>query len=186
MELFEKKLESELIFDGKVVHLYKDKVSLPDGKTSFREYVKHLGAVCVVPVTDQNEVLLVRQYRYAVGEALTEIPAGKLDFAEEDPLSAAVRELSEETGAMAKNITSLGIYYGSPAIMGEKIHMYLATGLSFKEQHLDEGEFLDVIKIPLDDAVKQVLDGTLRDGKTQSAILRAAAMLAPEIFTKIK
>ncbi|MBE6570990.1 MAG: NUDIX hydrolase [Ruminococcaceae bacterium] len=186
MELFEKKLDSTLIFDGKVVHLYKDKVGLPDGSTSFREYVKHLGAVCVIPVTDENEVILVKQYRYAVGEVLTEIPAGKLDFEGEDPLSAAKRELLEETGAIAENIIPLGIYYGSPAIMGEKIHMYLATGLSFKEQHLDEDEFLEVTKIPLADAVKSALDGTFRDGKTQSAILRAAAMLSPEIFTKLK
>ncbi len=185
MELFEKKLESELIFDGKVVHLYKDKIELPNGNCAFREYVKRIGAVCVVPITDENEVLLVRQYRYAVDEVLTEIPAGKLDFAGEDPLSAAVRELSEETGAMAKNIVPLGIYYGSPAIMGEKIYMYLATGLSFKKQHLDDDEFLDVTKLKLEDAVKQVLDGTLRDGKTQSAILRAAAMISPEIFSKI-
>ena len=186
MELFEKTVESELIFDGKVVHLYKDKVALPDGSLSYREYVKHLGAVCVIPITENNEVLLVRQYRYAVGESLTEIPAGKLDSTDEDPLSAASRELSEETGAIAEKIIPLGIYYGSPAIMGEKIYMYLATGLSFKQQHLDDGEFLEVIKMPLSEAVKKVLDGTLRDGKTQSAILRAAAMLAPENFTQIK
>lgn len=185
MELFEKMLESELIFDGKVVHLYKDKIELPNGSCAFREYVRHIGAVCVIPITDENEVLLVRQYRYAVAEVLTEIPAGKLDFAGEDPLSAAIRELSEETGAVAKSIVPLGIYYGSPAIMGEKIYMYLATGLSFKKQQLDDDEFLDVIKLPLEDAVKQVLDGTLRDGKTQSAILRAAAMTVPEIFSKI-
>ena len=185
MELFEKMLESELIFDGKVVHLYKDKIELPNGNTSVREYVKHLGAVCIIPITNENEVLLVKQYRYAVGEVLTEIPAGKLDYAGEDPLSAAIRELSEETGAVAKNIIPLGIYYGSPAIMGEKIHMYLATGLSFKTQHLDDDEFLDVIKMPLEEAVNRVLDGTLRDGKTQSAILRAAAMISPELFSKI-
>lgn len=185
MELFEKELESQLIFDGKVVHLYKDKVELPDGKTSFREYVKHLGAVCVIPVTDENEVLLVRQYRYAVGEILTEIPAGKLDFSDEDPMSAAKRELLEETGAVASEIVPLGIYYGSPAIMGEKIYMYLAKGLSFGSQQLDDGEFLDVIKMPIEDAVKNVLDGNFRDGKTQSAIMRAAAVLFPDIFTKI-
>ena len=92
----------------------------------------------------------------------------------------------EETGAVAENVVPLGIYYGSPAIMGEKIHMYLATGLSFKEQHLDDGEFLDVIKLPLADAVKSALDGNFRDGKTQSAILRAAAILSPEIFTQLK
>lgn len=177
MELIEKTKESELIFDGVVVHLYRDTVTLPNGGESVREYVKHLGAVCVIPITEKGEVILERQYRYAVGETLVEIPAGKLDSADEEPLEAAKRELREETGAVADEIIDMGVYYGSPAIMGEKIRMYMARGLSFGENDLDKDEFLEVFKLPLDEAVEMVLRGEIPDGKTQAAILRAKMML---------
>lgn len=177
MELSEKTLTSQLVYDGVVVHLYKDTVSLPDGGTSLREYVKHVGAVCVVPITDEGEVLLERQYRYAMGEVLTEIPAGKLDRADEDWAEAALRELKEETGAVPRELIDMGFYFGSPAIMGERIRMFLAIGLTFGEQKLDEDEFLDLFRLPLDQAVEEVLAGRIPDGKTQAGILRAAAML---------
>ena len=177
MELIEKTVKSELIFDGVVVHLYRDIVSLPNGGQSVREIIKHVGAVCVVPITDEGEVLLERQYRYAVDEILTEIPAGKLDSADEDHAEAALRELREETGAIPKNLIDMGIFYGSPAIMGEKIHMYMATGLTFGERNLDDDEFLDVFRMPLEEAVNEIMAGRMPDGKTQAAILRAAALL---------
>ena len=101
----EKKVSSRLIFDGKVVHLYCDEVSLPNGDLSVREYVKHIGAVCVVPVTDEGEIVCVRQYRYAIGKAMLEIPAGKLDAPDEDRREAALRELREETGASCKRFS---------------------------------------------------------------------------------
>lgn len=177
MELIEKQVESELIFDGKVVHLYKDIVELPDGSNSLREYVKHLGAVCIVPITDEGEVILEKQYRYAVDRVLIEIPAGKLDYPGEDFLEAALRELREETGASAKEVIDMGDYFGSPAIMGEHIRMFMAKGLTFGETDLDEGEFLEVFKMPLKDAVDMVLRGEISDGKTQVAILRAYMMI---------
>ncbi len=177
MDLIEKKLTSELIFDGKVVHLYRDVVELPDKSTSVREYVKHLGAVCVVPVTDDGYVILERQYRYAVGQVLVEIPAGKLDYAGEDFREAALRELREETGAVPRELIDMGDYFGSPAIMGEQIRMFLAKGLSFGETDLDEDEFLEVYRLPLSEAVEMVLRGEIPDGKTQTAILRANALL---------
>ncbi len=180
MELMERTKESELIFDGKVVHLYRDIVTLPDGGESVREIIKHVGAVCVVPITDESEVLLERQYRYAVGETLIEIPAGKLDSADEDPTEAALRELREETGAVPDTLIDMGLYYGSPAIMGEKIYMFMARGLTFGENHLDKDEFLEVFRLPLDEAVEMVLRGEIPDGKTQAAILRAKMMLAGE------
>ena len=174
MDFTEKTVKSDLIFDGKVVHLYKDEVSLPNGKTSTREYVKHNGAVCIVPITEKDEIILERQYRYAVRRELIEIPAGKLDSPDEDPRAAALRELKEETGAEPDELVYMGDYYGSPAIMGEKIYMFMAKGLKFGERHLDEDEFLDVFTMPLDEAVERVLDGTITDGKTQAGILRAA------------
>ena len=177
MKLIEKTVKSELIYDGVVVHLYRDTVSLPNGGESVREIIKHVGAVCIVPITDDGEVLLERQYRYAVDEILTEIPAGKLDSADEDPAEAALRELREETGAIAAELYDMGIFYGSPAIMGEKIRMYMAKGLTFGQRHLDEDEFLDAFTMPIEDAVREVLAGSIPDGKTQAAILRAAAML---------
>ena len=177
MNLTEKMTASQLIYDGVVVHLYKDTVQLPDGGTGIREFVKHIGAVCVVPITDDGEVLLERQYRYAVDQILTEIPAGKLDFPGEDWAEAALRELREETGAIPRELIDLGNYYGSPAIMGERIRMFLAKGLTFTENDLDEDEFLEVFRMPLSDAVEAVLRGEIPDGKTQCGILRAAAML---------
>lgn len=176
MELEETTVSSRLIFDGKVVHLYKDTVRLPDGAESVREYVKHIGAVCILPLTDDGEVILERQYRYAVRQILTEIPAGKLDAPDEDPLEAAKRELREETGATAREMIPLGDYYGSPAILGERIRMFLAKGLTFGETEFDEDEFLEVFRLPLDEAEAAVLRGEIPDGKTQAAILRAAAM----------
>ena len=176
MELEEKTVSSRLIFDGKVVHLYKDTVRLPDGAESVREYVKHIGAVCILPLTDDGEVILERQYRYAVRQILTEIPAGKLDAPDEDPLEAAKRELREETGATAREMIPLGDYYGSPAILGERIRMFLARGLTFGETEFDEDEFLEVFRLPLDEAEAAVLRGEIPDGKTQAAILLAAAL----------
>ena len=177
MELIEKTVESEFVYDGKVVRLFVDKVELPDGQTSIREIIKHLGAVCVIPITDDGEVILERQYRYAVGETLIEIPAGKLDSADEDMRDAVLRELREETGAVPTELIYLGVYYGSPAIMGEKIGMFMARGLTFGENDLDEDEFLEVFRMPLNELVAMVMRGEITDGKTQCAALRAARML---------
>lgn len=176
MELIEKTKKSELIYDGVVVHLYRDTVTLPDGGEGLREYIKHIGAVCVVPITDEGEVILERQYRYAVDEILVEIPAGKLDRADEDLAEAALRELKEETGAIPRELIDMGDYYGSPAIMGERIRMFMAKGLTFGEDQLDDDEFLEVFRLPLDEVVDMVLRGEIPDGKTQAAVLRAKMM----------
>lgn len=169
----EKALASELIFDGKVVHLYRDDIALPDGKTSFREYIRHIGAVCVIPVTREMEVVCVRQYRYAIGRVVLEIPAGKLDFKEEDPQSAVIRELREETGARAGKLTYLGEFYSSPAILDERIHMYLAEELEFGENDLDDDEFIEVVRIPIKELAEMICRGEIIDGKTQAGVMKA-------------
>ncbi|MBQ9807009.1 MAG: NUDIX hydrolase [Clostridia bacterium] len=175
--LEERCLSSELIYDGSVVHLYVDRVELPDGNSSIREYVKHIGAVAVLPLTDKNEVICVRQYRYAHRCLMTEIPAGKLDSADEDHVEAALRELREETGATCKSLTYLGLFRSTPAILDEKIDLYLAEGLTFGETDLDEDEFLEVERIPLSELVEQVMQGKITDGKTQVAILKVNEIL---------
>ena len=180
MDLTEKTLTSELIYDGKVVHLYKDTVSLPDGGSSTREIVRHVGAVCILPLTAQNEVVLERQYRYAIGQTLIEIPAGKLDTPDEDVREAALRELREETGLVPAELVDLGDFYGSPAVMGERIRMFLARGLTQSAQCLDEDEFLEIFTIPIEEAVTKILAGELPDGKTQAAVLKVYTLLQKE------
>lgn len=150
-----------------------DTVELPDGKEATRELVHHRGAVCVLPLTDDGDVICVRQYRYAHGEALLEIPAGKLEENDTDHREAALRELSEETGAICKELRYLGKLYPSPAIFTEVIHMYMATGLSFGEVHPDDDEFLEVEKIPLETLKDMVMSGEIYDSKTQVCVLRA-------------
>ena len=178
--LVESKLTSELVYDGKIVHLYRDDVRLPDGNTALREVIRHVGAVCVVPLTDEGEVICVRQYRYPHAKVLLEIPAGKLDDRAEDRPSAALRELREETGALCSRLTPLGHLYTTPAFVDEAIDMYLAEGLTFGERELDEDEFLDVVRIPLDELVDGILAGRVPDAKTQAAVLRVWAMKQKE------
>lgn len=170
----EKQLEREEIFDGAVLHVVKDKILLPDGNTSFREFCLHKGAVAVIPITNNNEAIMVRQFRYAHHREFLEIPAGKFDFIGEDPLEAAKRELREETGAVAEKYTYLGILDTTPALIDEKIHMYMAEGLTFGEMCPDDDEFLSVERISLGKLLDMVMDGKIRDGKTQIAILKAA------------
>lgn len=173
----EKQIEREEIYDGAVLHVVKDKILLPDGNTSFREFCLHKGAVAVIPITENNEAILVRQFRYAHHREFLEIPAGKFDFVGEEPLAAAKRELEEETGATAEKYTYLGVLDTTPALIDEKIHMYMAEGLSYGEMHLDEDEFLSVHKVPLSELIEMVMNGEIRDGKTQIAILKAARIL---------
>ncbi len=183
-ELFEAKLGSEKVYDGVILHIEKDDVLLPNGANSVRECIRHIGAVCVVPVTDDLKVAVERQFRYPVNDVLTEIPAGKLDSFDEDRLEAAKRELREETGIIAEKWTDMGLYYPSPAYTDEKITVYLAQGLSQGERELDEDEFLNVSYVPLKELVADVLAGRITDGKTQVALLKTAALLAPGIFTQ--
>ena len=178
--LVEVQLSSEAKYDGNLLHIRRDVVQLPNGKTATREYNCHLGAVCILPLLENGDVLLERQYRYPLREVLTEIPAGKLDAVGEDPLEAAKRELREETGAVASEWTPLGLFYPVGAYSTEKIHMFLARGLTFGERELDEDEFLNVFRMPLSELVAQVLAGQIPDAKTHAAALRVHLMLHAE------
>jgi ADP-ribose pyrophosphatase len=172
MKLEEKKLLSEEIFDGVAIHLYRDEILLPNGNKGVREIIRHPGAVCVLPLTENKEVVFVNQFRYALDKVTLEVPAGKLEKGE-DPQEAALRELSEETGLTAKTIIPTGALYTTPALIDEIIYMYFATDLEEGEQHLDEDEFVNVKKIPLDKAVEMVMNCEIRDSKTQIMILKA-------------
>ncbi len=179
--LAEIKIESEDVFEGAILHVKKDVVSLPNKDTAVREVVRHIGAVCVVPVTDDGKVVMERQFRYPIDQVISEIPAGKLDFTDEDRLEAAKRELREETGFVAENWVDMGIYYPAAAYSDEKITMYLATGLKKGEQDLDDDEFLDVEMIPIEELVKRIMDGDITDGKTQVAILEAFLLMKKQV-----
>lgn len=174
--LIEKKLSRTEIYDGKVLHVVCDDVLLPNGEAAIREFCIHVGAVCIIPITDDGKVLMERQFRYPHGRVFYEIPAGKLDYPGEDPLCAAKRELREETGAVAGKITFLGELDTSPALINEKIYMYMAEELSFVERELDDDEFLEVESAPLTELVDMVMQGKISDAKTQIAVLKAAKL----------
>lgn len=180
MHLDEKTKDSSVVYDGKIFKIKKDTVILEDNSEAVREFVVHHGGVCVLPLTENNEILMVKQYRYPLGEATLEVPAGKLNGPGEDHFEAGKRELLEETGAAAENIEYLGEIYPIPAYTTEIIHMYLARGLSFSSQNLDEDEFLDVVRIPFEEALKMVMDGTIKDSKTMIIIMKAWIMLSGE------
>lgn len=172
-KLEEKQINREKIYDGNILHLVRDTVLLPNGKEATREMCLHVGASAVIPLLDDGRVVMERQYRYPHGRVFLEIPAGKLNSKDEDPLLAAKRELREETGAIAKKYTYLGQLDTTPALINEKIHLYLAEEITFGERSLDEDEFLNVELIPLDTLVKMVMSGEIKDAKTQVAILKA-------------
>ena len=172
--LTEEKITSEMIYDGSVVHLYKDSVRLPDGNTAVRELIRHVGAVCIIPLTDRGTVIVEKQYRYPTGKVLIEIPAGKLEDKNEDRLLAAKRELREETGYTAGCWRDLGAFYPAPAYSDEYIQMYLASDLQKGEQDLDPDEFLTISEEPLSFLLDEVMSGNIEDEKTQLGILKAA------------
>lgn len=176
-ELFETTLSSEEIFKGTLLHVFKDNAKLPNGDEATREYFKHEGAVGIVPMTEDGKIIMERQFRYPLQRVITEIPAGKVEGPEEDRLEAAKRELLEETGITADNWQNLGDYYPAAAYTTERLTLYLATGLHFGERKLDEDEFLNTFEMPIEEAVKKVMDGEISDGKSIIAILKTHFLL---------
>lgn len=166
-------VRSRRIYEGRVVNLRVDLVRLPDGRVVEREVVEHPGAAAVVALTDREEVLMVRQYRYAVGQTLLEIPAGTLEVGE-DPLACAMRELVEELGATAGRWEPLATLFYSPGFLTEVMHLFLASDLAEGQPRPDPDERLTVERIPLPEAVELVRRGEVRDAKSVAGLLLVA------------
>ena len=176
MDLTEKKLSREDLYQGRIITLHRDTVELPNGKTALREIVDHPGGVGILALDDRGRAALVQQYRYAFGTALWEIPAGKREKGEE-PLATAKRELQEEVGATARRWTPLGDVIPSPGCYGETLWLYLAQELTPGQMDPDEDEFLEVQWMSLEILTEKCLQGTIRDAKTVIAVLKARLLL---------
>ncbi|MBE6948531.1 MAG: NUDIX hydrolase [Ruminococcaceae bacterium] len=172
MDYIETMVESDLIYDGRIIKVKNDTVRLHTGAIAKREVVVHNGGVGVIPIDADGNAYLVRQFRYPFGESVLEIPAGKLEIGE-DPFECAVRELSEETGFTADEYTYLGRFYPTPGYCQETLHVYMARGLTAGKMHLDENEHLDVEKYPLKELVDMSMRGEILDAKTIIGILKA-------------
>ena len=175
MHLLEECISSEEKFSGRVFKVRLDKVKLENGKTASREVVHHNGGVCILPLTAENEVIFVKQFRYPYMETVLELPAGKLEIGE-DHAEAGKRELLEETGCTCKKYTFLGKLYPSPGYVDEIIYLYLAEDLEYSQQSLDEDEFLDIVKIPFDKAIEMVMANEIPDSKSQVCLFKTYMM----------
>jgi ADP-ribose pyrophosphatase len=165
MDLKEIKLESELAYQGEFIRVYKDSVRLPDGAESSREYIKHPGAVAILAMLDNGNLVMERQYRYAPQSEFIELPAGKIDHGE-DMLLTAQRELLEETGYVASEWVHLTTAWPCIGYADERMEYYLARGLTFEGRNLDEGEFLEVFELPLIEAIDWIRLGKINESKT--------------------
>ncbi len=173
---FEQTEESNGIFSGRIITVHEDTVTLVDGTKAKREIVDHNGGVAIIGLTEDNEVLLVRQFRAPYKETIFEIPAGKLEK-DENPFEAAKREFAEECGCEAGDFRYIGELYPTPGYCGEIIRLYYASKLTFGKQHLDEDERLDVYKVPLEEAFMRVMNGEFKDAKTQIGIMKIREMI---------
>jgi ADP-ribose pyrophosphatase len=176
-KLIETPLESRLIHDGRVVHLSVDTVRLPNGQIAQREVVRHIGAVAIVPIEADEQIVMVKQYRHPAGRVLLEIPAGTL-HPDEPPEVCAVRELQEEVGYKPGKLQKIGGIYTAPGYTSEFIHLYMATDLIPSRLDADEDEFLQVVRLPMAEVLAQIQSGAIADGKTISAVLLVKEILA--------
>ncbi|MBE6607635.1 MAG: NUDIX hydrolase [Ruminococcaceae bacterium] len=176
MEITEKILKSDTVFTGKVINVKTLSVRLPNGNEGYREIVEHNGGVCVAPLTDDNKLIFVHQFRCPYQEETLEIPAGKLEKGE-DHREAWKRELKEETGCTAGSYEYMGIIYPTPGYCAEKLYLYFARNLTRSVQALDDDEFLNVEEIEIEKALEMVMNGEIKDSKTQIAVLKVARML---------
>jgi ADP-ribose pyrophosphatase len=179
-KLWEKLIETKRIFTGRLLSLRVDKVEMPDGKSSTREVVEHPGAVAVVAITKNNELVLVRQFRTATGEVVLEIPAG-VPGKEEPGEVAAARELEEETGYRPGKVAKIYEGFASPGYSSEVLRYYLATDLQKTNQNTDEDEFVEVDHLPVSQCLKMLAAGEIKDNKTIVGILIADKFLKGEL-----
>ena len=175
-DLTERRISSEQVFDGALLKVYRDAVRLPDGSSGGREYIRHPGAVAIVPFFDDGRVLLERQFRYPHGREFIEVPAGKLEPGEPH-LDTAKRELLEETGYVAQEWTRLGVIHTAIAYTDEAIELFVARKLTLQTRNLDQGEFLEIFTVPFDEAVAMVRDGRITDAKSVAGLLWVATFL---------
>lgn len=171
----EKTTATRRIYDGRVISVDVLDITLPNGQPGTREIVRHPGAVAIVPLDADDNVLMVRQFRMAAGKVMLEIPAGTLE-PNEDPANCADRELQEEAGYRAAKIEPLGSFYVAPGYTTERIFLFLATDLTESRLPMDDDEFIEVERVPLAEAVRLVTSGSIDDGKTINGILRAARL----------
>lgn len=176
MDLTERTVEHTTPYKGVIIDVDLDRAQLPNGRIAAREVARHPGGAAALPLNGDGTVTLVRQYRYPMGQVLTEIPAGKLEPGE-DPREGILRELHEEIGARADELIELGTIYPSPGFCQEELHLYLARGLTYGACQPDEDEFLEVLRVPFDELLEQVMNGTIRDGKTVTAVLKTKIYL---------
>lgn len=166
-----KRLKRELVYEGSIIKYYRDTVQVPNGNVVEWDFIGHNGAAAVVPVTDDGKILMVRQYRNALDRMTLEIPAGGLNGADEPTMTAAARELEEETGYCSKELSFLISLNTTVAFCNEKIDVYVARNLTASHQHLDEDEFIDVVAMDVEELTKMIYEGKLMDSKTVAAIL---------------
>ena len=169
-ELEEKKISSELIFQGNLLDVRKDKVILPNGKISTREWINHPGAVCSIPILPNGEIVLIEQYRYAIGKTMLELPAGKLNQGEA-PEKCAARELEEEIGYKAKKLSFLTNIHPAIGFANEEMYIFLAEDLQKSQTNLDSDEFIKIIPTRFEDALEMVWSGKITDVKTMIGII---------------
>lgn len=176
MNFKEDTIESNYIYKGKIINVRKDKVELYNGKTSYREIVEHNGGVAIVAITKQKEIILVKQYRKPFEEVIIEIPAGKLEKGEK-PDYCAARELQEETGYIPRDLKLLTILYPSPGFSNEKLYIFYCSEMDIGHTNFDEGENIELITKPFDEAVNMVYRGEIKDAKTVAGILFAKFLI---------
>jgi ADP-ribose pyrophosphatase len=175
-DLTEHRISSEQVYDGALLKVHRDTVRLPDGSTGGREYIRHPGAVAIVPLFDDGRVLLERQFRYPHRREFIELPAGKLEPGEPH-LDTAKRELLEETGYVAQEWTPLGVIHTAIAYTDEAIELFMARKLTLQQRSLDQGEFLEILTVPFDEAVAMVRDSRITDAKSVAGLLWVATFL---------
>ena len=176
MELKEETVSQETVYEGIIVNIRQDKARLTDGRITGREVIEHPGGVAVFALDEEERVILVRQFRYPVGEVVLELPGGKLEKGE-DPRDSGLRELEEETGLRPGTFLPMGCSFSSPGILEERIHLFFAKDLVQGPSHPDDGEFLEIVRVPYTELMDMVRRGEIHDSKTLAGILKASLLM---------